>query len=283
MWATYDFECRFHAGRPFWVGYADDECTVEKDVACAQRAHSDVWHDQYGLGNCSPKRAIMRTLLNCLCEESEKHACMCCALLVNAVRERGRRMTSNIARPAHLFFYHDSHSLCVSQYAAPLRSERDVSIVCGDRKIILAVCVVCVASRLFPLFKMHADTMEVVRLRSGNVEDIQNILSGCQQQNSILVFAAKQYQRMLTSLCSIIVRPIPVIIPTGFVVLAVPKARYRIQKAACVCYSTLQEMLGPFQDEKLLLWNDGQMARYVLGPALALFGMASMSSGLSTR
>ncbi len=189
-------------------------------------------------------------------------------------------MTSNIARPSHLFFYHDSHSLCVSQYAAPLRSERDVSIVCGDRKIILAVCDECVASRLFPLFKMHADTMEVVRLRSGNVEDIQDILSGCQQQNSILVFAAKQYQQMLTSLCSIIVRPIPVIIPTGFVVLAVPKARYRIQKAACVCYSTLQEMLGPFQDEKLLLWNDGQMAKYVLGPALALFGMASNVIGV---
>ena len=184
-------------------------------------------------------------------------------------------MTSSVARPSKHFFYDDSHSLCVSPYAAALRSENDVSVACKGRKILFIVVDECVASRLFPLFEKHRDAIEYVRLCAGSEDEMRSLLSRSAQEGHILVLAAKQYQQMLASLCRVITKPAPVIVPTGYLVLAAPGGSCRVQKAACVCYSTLRKMLEPFQGAKLLLWSHGPMAKHVLGPVLASLGMES--------
>ncbi len=182
-------------------------------------------------------------------------------------------MTRSFVRPLDVFFHDASHSLCASPYAMPLRSVQDIAAVCRGREVLFLAGDALVAKRLLPAFAAGAGDVRVVEMHSGQPDDFERSLSQAPTGNPLLVLAFRDYQQALTNLCNVTPGVVPVVLPSGFLALAAPKARYMVQNGACVSYGDVRHMLDAFKGSRLLLWNRGNMARYALLPALMERGM----------
>lgn len=182
-------------------------------------------------------------------------------------------MTPNIARPADVFFYDDSHSLCTSPYALPLRSDKDISNISSGKKVLFITDDEVVSSRLLPVFESNADNVQTIYAQRGDLKEFSMILDRFSCKDLLIVLAVRNYSPALTVICSTIQTPVPVVLPTGFVVLASPQAQYAIQNAACSSYSDLRQMLSQFKNKRLLIWNQGPFIKYEFMPVLKELGM----------
>lgn len=182
-------------------------------------------------------------------------------------------MTRSFVRPLDVFFHDASHSLCASPYAMPLRSEQDIAAVCRGREVVFLAGDASVAERLLPAFAAGAEALQVVDMADGQPRAFERLLAQTPAERLLLVLAFKDYQQVLTNLCSVARGVTPVVLPSGFLALAAPKARYMIQNGACVSYGDVRHMLDAFRSARLLLWNKGHVARYTLLPVLRELGM----------
>lgn len=182
-------------------------------------------------------------------------------------------MKKSIARPADVFFYNDSHSLCASPYSIPLRSDRDISRTCSGRRVVFIDGGDPVSEKLFPVFAKAVADMVVVPLQSRTPQELSSPDLGSGEDGMVLVLATALYQQVLRDICSVLTDPVPVVLPTGFFILAAPGASYAIQKGACASYDDLEEMLSRFKGRRLLIWSQGPTTRHVFVPALVRLEM----------
>lgn len=189
-------------------------------------------------------------------------------------------MNKHIAKPADVFFYDESHSLCASPYSLPLRSGKDIAGVCNDKKVLFISGRDMVSERLSSAFRDSGVNVQTIELQAGSARELKGLLPLFSDGETILILAFREYQRVLTNLCSVISKPMCVVLPTGFLILAAPQARYEVPNGACVSYADLPSMLSRFAGKRLLLWNHGPTAKYDFLPVLKQLDMVGDVVGM---
>lgn len=171
----------------------------------------------------------------------------------------------------------DTHVM--SPFAFPLFSHEALRTLCRGKRVWISEGDSRVLDQLTAVFSVVEEEASVIERFPGFVGETDQMPGKALKERlrncppDLIILAERDYQTSFGLLCATLAQPIPVVLPTGYVVLGAPGALYALQNASGASYASLESMLGAFQGKKILLWNHGPAVHYVLVPALRGLGM----------